>query len=452
MRITDLNSGRELGANGMLAEFGGVRVVIDSGLHPKLSGREALPQFDKIQGGVDGVILTHCHLDHLGSLPLLIRQHPGARVYASAATTLFVRRLLNNSIQVMKRQREETGITDYPLYVETDVERVENALAAVPIANPRIIGRGGEEIAVTFHLAGHVAGAVGCLIEHRRQRHFFTGDVHFQAQRTVAGANFPRQPVDTLVMECTRGATTTVPAMSRSTEEKRLLKKINEVADRGGSVLLPAFAFGRMQEILLFLQESADSGNLADVPIFCSGLGMDLCDYLDAASKKTKQVKFSRQVLRDLNVLPLSRRYTQPGKNMPEAGIYLLSSGMLVEKTPAWRVAANILDHEENAVLFVGYCDPETPGGELIGMAQGGEFKFKSLDHISTLRAQVERFHLSGHADREELIDFAKDLAPKDIILTHGDPPARAWMKETLAKVLPATRVHDPEPGVPIDL
>ncbi len=452
MRITDLNSGREIGANCMLAEFGGVRVVIDSGLHPKLSGRAALPQFDKIQGGVDGVILTHCHLDHLGSLPLLIRQHPGARVYASAATTLFVRRLLNNSIQVMKRQREETGITDYPLYVETDVERVENALAAVPIANPRIIGRGGEEIAITFHLAGHVAGAVGCLIEHRRKRHFFTGDVHFQAQRTVAGANFPRQPVDTLVMECTRGATTTVPTMSRSTEEKRLLKTINEVADRGGSVLLPAFAFGRMQEILLFLQESADAGNLADVPIFCSGLGMDLCDYLDAASKKTKQVKFSRQVLRDLNVLPLSRRYTQPGKNMPEAGIYLLSSGMLVEKTPAWRVAANILDHEENAVLFVGYCDPETPGGELIGMAPGGEFKFKSLDHISTLRAQVERFHLSGHADREELIDFAKDLAPKDIILTHGDPPARAWMKDTLAKVLPATRVHDPEPGIPIDL
>ena len=93
-------------------------------------------------------------------------------------------------------------------------------------------------------------------------------------------------------------------------------------------------------------------------------------DYLDAASKKTKQVKFSRQVLRDLGVQPLSRRYVQPGKNLPAQGIYLLSSGMLVEKTPAWRVAANMLDHEENAVFFVGYCDPETPGGELIGMVR----------------------------------------------------------------------------------
>jgi Cft2 family RNA processing exonuclease len=235
-------------------------------------------------------------------------------------------------------------------------------------------------------------------------------------------------------------------------EEKRLIKAINRVCDAGGTVLLPAFAFGRMQEILMLLDEAAAAGNLADVPIIASGLGMDLCDYLDAATKKTKQVKFNRQVLRDLNVLPLSRRYIQPGKNLPERGIYLLSSGMLVEKTPAWRIAANVLDHKENAVFFVGYCDPETPGGELIGMAPGGEFKFTGLDHTSILRAEVERFHLSGHADREELVDFAKSLAPKDLVLTHGDPPARAWMKETLSKELPGTRIHDPEPGVPLDL
>ena len=279
-----------------------------------------------------------------------------------------------------------------------------------------------------------------------------TGDVHFQAQRTVAGAAFPRTPVDTLVMECTRGATPTLPHVTRKKEEDRLINAINRVADRGGDVLLPAFAFGRMQEILLLLQDAADAGELVDVPIYCSGLGMDLCDYLDAASKKTKQVKFSRQVLRDLGVQPLSRRYVQPGKNLPAQGIYLLSSGMLVEKTPAWRIAANILDDEENAVFFVGYCDPETPGGELIGMAPGGEFKFKGLDHVSTLRAEVERFHLSGHADRDELVEFACELAPKDIVLTHGDPPARAWMKETLAAAMPGTRVHDPAPGVPLEL
>ncbi|MFM9147980.1 MAG: MBL fold metallo-hydrolase, partial [Verrucomicrobiota bacterium] len=356
MRLTDLNSGREIGANCMLAEFGGLRVAFDCGLHPKLEGRKALPRLDQVQAPLDGVILTHCHLDHLGSLPLLLRAHPSARVFASAASTLFARRLLNNSVRVMMRQREETGLPDYPLYLEKDVERVENALSAAPIGVPRTRGRGGEELTFSFHPAGHVAGAVGCLIEHRRRRHFFTGDVHFRAQRTVGGAEFPRQPVDTLVMECTRGATTTVPSASREAEERRLLRAVNAVIDRGGSCLLPAFAFGRMQEILLFLDEAAAKGELADVPVFCSGLGLDLCDYLHEASRKTRQLKFDRGVLRDLGVIPLSRKYVQPGRNMPEQGIYVLSSGMLVEKTPSWRVAANMLDHEENAVLFVGYC------------------------------------------------------------------------------------------------
>ncbi|MGA0132838.1 MAG: MBL fold metallo-hydrolase [Opitutales bacterium] len=452
MRLTDLNSGREIGANCLLAEFGGLRIAFDCGLHPKLEGRKALPRLDLVQAPLDAVILTHCHLDHLGSLPLLLRAHPSARVFASAASTLFARRLLNNSVRVMMRQREETGMADYPLYVENDVERVENALSAAPLDAPRAIGRGGEELRFSFHLAGHVAGAVGCLVEHRGRRHFFTGDVHFQAQRTVAGADFPRQPVDTLVMECTRGATADSPAGGRGSEERRLLRKINEVVDRGGSVLLPAFAFGRMQEILLMLDEAAAAGELADVPVFCSGLGLDLCDYMHEAARKTRQVKFDRGILRDLGVVPLSRKHVQPGRNMPEQGIYVLSSGMLVEKTPSWRVAANMLDHAENAVLFVGYCDPDTPGGELIGMAPGGRFKFRGLDHEATLRAEVERFHLSGHADRGELVAFARELGPRDVVLTHGDPPARAWMKEALTTALPGARIHDPEPGVPLDL
>lgn len=452
MRITDLNSGREIGANCMLVEFGDYKMVVDAGMHPKHVGKQSLPQLRLIKGSVDTIILTHCHLDHLGSMPILVREHPKARVLTSSSNTLFARRLLSNSINVMTRQKEETGNAELPMYTPSDVERLDHALTAVPINNPRRVGRGADEVELTFHLAGHVAGAFGFSAVHQGKRVFFTGDVHFTAQRTVGGAEFPRTPVDVLVMECTRGATTTVPDMSRSSEETRLLRAINRILDGGGSVLIPAFAFGRMQEMLLFLDEAADRGQLADAPIFCSGLGLDLCDYLSDASKKTKQLKFDRRVLEDLGVIALRKEYSQPGKRMRQAGIYLVSSGMLVEKTPAWRVAANILDDPKSAVFFVGYCDPATPGGELIGTPKGGTFEFKGLDYTATIRSEVERFHLSGHADREELIQFARDLAPKDIVLTHGDPPARAWMKEALAKALPGTRVHDPEPGKPIEL
>ena len=84
---------------------------------------------------------------------------------------------------------------------------------------------------------------------------------------------------------------------------------------------------------------------------------------------------------------------------------------MLVEKTPAWRIAANVLDHKENAVFFVGYCDPDTPGGHLLAARQGDTILFETSNVKAKLKARIERFELSGHADREELIDFARELA-----------------------------------------
>lgn len=452
MRLTDLNSGRDIGANSLLLEFGDHRMVVDCGMHPKHVGRASLPRLNLVEGKVDSIVLTHCHLDHLGSLPLLVRGNPRTRVLTSAANTLFAQRLLRNSYSVMGRQREELGNTELPMYTPSDIERVEAALSAVPLNLPRRIGRGNDEIELTFHRAGHVAGAVGFTAVHQGQRLFVTGDVHFTPQRTIPAAEFPRKPVDILIMECTRGATTTIPDASRATEEQRLLRAINRVIDGGGSVLIPAFAFGRMQELLLFLSEAADRGELADCPIFCSGLGLDLCDYLSEASRRTRQVTFDRNVLDHLGIIALRKQYTDPGKRPREAGIYLLSSGMLVEKTPAWRMAANLLDHEDCAVFFAGYCDPDTPGGQLIGTPKGGEFEFKGLDHVAKVNAEIDRFHLSGHADREELITFAQDLAPRHIVLTHGDPPAREWMIKKLKEVLPQTQVHDPEPGRPIDL
>ena len=452
MRLTDLNSSRDIGANSLLLEFGRHRMVVDCGMHPKHAGKSALPRLDLVAGNTDSIVLTHCHLDHLGSLPLLVRANPRTRVLTSASNALFAQRLLRNSFSVMSRQREELGNTELPLYTPGDIERVEAALTSVPLGIPRRIGNGEDQVELCFHRAGHVAGATGFSATHQGRRVFVTGDVHFTPQRTVPGAEFPRTPADILIMECTRGATTTIPDASRATEERRLLRAINRVIDGGGSVLIPAFAFGRMQELLLFLGEAADRGELADCPIFCSGLGLDLCDYLSEASRRTRQLSFDRRILDDLGIIALRKEYTDPGRKPRQAGIYLVSSGMLVEKTPAWRLAANLVDHPDCAIFFVGYCDPDTPGGALIGTPPGGEFEFKGLDHIARVRCEVERFHLSGHADREELIAFAKDVGPRDIVLTHGDPPAREWMKQALAEALPRSRVHDPVPGKPIEL
>jgi Cft2 family RNA processing exonuclease len=448
MKITDLNPAQDIGSNCLLVEIAGFHFLVDAGMHPKKEGLAALPRLNDLPP-LDFMVLTHCHLDHLGALPIVLRRQPNVEVICSRASAIVARRILRNSVNVMTRQRDEAGIKEYPLFTYSELDAVEHALRPIPLLTPRsFYAHDGSEITLTLHPSGHVAGAVGCLIEHRHRKIFFTGDVLFHDQETVPGASFPDFPVDTLVTETTHGATPTRADVTRAGETARLLASINETTSRGGSVLLPVFAFGRMQEMLTILHTARRNGTLLPCPVFCSGLGVDLADYLDMMSRKSGGfVNFNRRILQDLKVQPLSQRFTPPGQDLSEKGIYLLSSGMLVENTPAWRVAANLLDHAHNTICFVGYCDPDTPGGRLLSRKRGDTFLFHNLDYVAKIRAGVEKFYFSGHATRDELVAFAKQCDPRSVVITHGDPPARTWFEEEFAIELPGAKVTNPEPG-----
>lgn len=446
MKLTDLNRFGGIGANGHLVEIGGVRILIDCGIHPKKNGREAAPDHSLLlQRPPDAVIVTHCHLDHLGTLPLVTRAHPKVPVLMSLPSTMLAERLLRNSVNVMKREREEKGFTDYPLYSMADVDAVLPRLVPMLFGQPRKIPGPVDDIEVTFFPAGHVPGAAGVQLVHKHRAIFFTGDVQFDAQRLVAGAQFPAKHFDTLVMETTRGATERVSGHNRATEITRLITMVNHVLDRGGSVLIPVFALGRMQEIFLLLHEARRAGKLRPAPVFAAGLGMDLGNFMDEISRKTGLAHFTRSVVKELGVKPPPRKVTA-GREPKERGIYVLSSGMMVENTPSYSFASCLIGQPKNAVLFVGYCDPETPGGRLLGTRHGETFVFEALNFQAPIRATIERFELTGHADRNEILEFALQAAPRAIVLTHGDPPARAWFKETLAELAPKTTVLDPVP------
>jgi Cft2 family RNA processing exonuclease len=431
----------------MLVEIGGFHFLIDAGMHPKKEGSASLPRLNALPP-LDYVILTHCHLDHLGALPIVLRKQPRVEVLCSPASAIVARRILRNSVSVMTRQREETGIKEYPLFTYGELDAVEAALRPLPPLVPRTLrAQNGAELDITFFPAGHVAGAVGCLLEHKHRKVFFTGDVLFHAQETVTAAQFPEGPLDTLVTETTHGSTPPRDDITRASETARLLETINSTVSNGGSVLIPAFAFGRMQEVLTILDKARRRNALVKCPILCSGLGVDLADYLDLMTRKTNMVNFHRHVLQDLKVRSLERRYVPPGQDLPEKGIYVLSSGMLVENTPAWRIAANLIEHARNSICFVGYCDPDTPGGRLLSRKRGDTFLFHGLDYAARIRANIENFYFSGHASRDDLVEFARRCDPRSIVLTHGDPPAREWFEEEFAVELPSAKLTNPEPG-----
>lgn len=448
MKYIDLNRHGGIGANSAYVQIGDFNILIDSGLHPKKMGYDATPDFEPIEElHLDLIVLTHCHLDHLGSLPIVSSQNPEAPVITSIPNLELAPRMLRNSINVMKRQREEHGIMDYPLFLHRDIVHLSKQIVVQRFGRSEIYLKGKDKIEVILHPAGHVAGAACVEFVYKHRRIVFSGDVLFTPQATLPGAKLPQGEIDTLVLETTRGAKASPPEVTRETEVTRLIQKISEILERDGSCLIPVFALGRMQEVFTLIYRARQRGELPKTPIYAAGLGMDICNYFDKIRKSSQLINFDLKILEKMKVRSPDLNM-KPGRDLPRKGLYIVSSGMMVEHTPSYKMAASLLPHPNNGVCFVGYCDPDTPGGKLLEERDSGSFFFDVLDYLAPIRASIDQFDLSGHADRDELVDYAVDSNARSILLNHGDPEARAWFQEELEQRLPNSKILNPEPGV----
>jgi Cft2 family RNA processing exonuclease len=134
---------------------------------------------------------------------------------------------------------------------------------------------------------------------------------------------------------------------------------------------------------------------------------------------------------------------------MPLGGgrIFVLTSGMLNENTASHEMALRLLPETRHAILFVGYTDPDSPGGRLRASVPKAPFVLSADAGTQTRKCEVHHFDLTAHAYRADLLAFAEKVAPKNIILGHGDPPAQAWFAEQIAIKMPKTKVWRPKPG-----
>ncbi len=446
MLLVDLNRQGGIGANALYIKLGAFSFIVDAGLNPKIAGLEAMPIYNEIEdNSLDFIILSHCHLDHLGSLPVLVKRQPQASILMSFPSQIIAPIMMRNSYNVMLKQRDELNIAEYPLYNHRDIKRVIKKISPLHFGQPQKFKLNGDCLHITLYAAGHVVGAAGIGILHQKRKIFFTGDVHFTPQKTLPAAKFPKEEFDTLVIETTRGMTERSIEKSRDREEKRLIRQIDTVLSNDGSCLIPVFAFGRMQEILTLIYEARNNGTLSKSPIYCGGLGMEIANTFDEISRHSGLINFRRKILKDLMVKPLPTSLV-PGKSPKRPGIFIVSSGMMVGNTPAYLVASSLLGSPKNSIYFVGYCDPDTPGGKLLATLAGNKFLFENLDFLCPVNAQIEKFDLSSHAEREDLLKFAMIANPRTIVLTHGDAEAKNWFEKQINSKPNAPKVLNPTP------
>lgn len=448
IKFTNLSRNTEIGSNCYLLDIDGSRIVLDAGMHPKKEGNEAKPEYTLIgSADPDVIFITHAHLDHIGTLPVFQDEYPQAEVIMTEGTAVVGAAMLHNSVNVMTAKRTQEGICEYPFFTHTELDEAARKWTTRPYNEPFRCAREGAVLA-TLHDAGHILGSCGVELESEHGKTvFYTGDVQFEKQTLIAEASFPESGVDILIMECTHGSTERRHNYTRADELQRFAQAIRETLDKGGAVLIPVFALGKSQELLCELGNFKRKGLIPDVPVYFGGLSTKITQVYDKLADNTPRLMPGYRVSEHVKTHGLPKAGLAP--LIPSPGnIYLVSSGMMSEHTVSHMLAQYVITHPQDAILFVGYSDPDSPAGHVKAAHPGELVKLQEKGGSSyPLRCRVECFDFSGHATREALLDYACRLKPATIVLIHGEPEALSWMQRNLSARLPDTDILIPHPG-----
>ena len=441
-----LGGGREIGANSFYYGVDGHGILVDAGLHPEKIGWDAFPKIEALEGSsVDTFLITHAHTDHLGGVPFVLQTHPNANLFATSETIELSRIMLQNSASLLPKQHPSdvvNALTNYTLAALPDT-----FAKMQPLELGTSESFAGGDVKATYYPSGHILGAAGILLESDGMRLFHTGDTSLHEQRLIGGALLPEGPIDVLVSESTNGVVDAYLTHSRQKELERLIETIDTTLKAEGSVLIPVFALGKLQEVLAMISDAMREGKIPKVPVYSGGMGRRISDIYDqflTSRSRTNEVDKLSEIIQE----EIPRRDNLfGGKFFREPSIVLSASGMMQEGTASYLLAQRWLRLPHFTICFVGYTDPRTPGYVVSHAERGTRIRFGSMKRDVPVRCRIERFRFSAHARREELLEIVRRLRPKRVVLTHGDEKAMAAFGELILENFPEMTVSAPEVG-----
>lgn len=426
-----------IGASAHYLKFDRWGIILDAGLSPRQSGEAALPEYGLLANSpVNGIIVTHAHLDHIGGLPVAIQNFPHARVYMTPATVELANQLLYHYLLV-QRKKQGSGFT--PLYTAGFLEAIHFLYQGFKYEHPfPLHGYEDSGLRFSFYDAGHILGSAGVLIEWNGKRIFYTGNTRKSRQFILRGARYPEAPIDVLITESTYGANPTAENVLRPAEVKRFAKSISERLRMGGVVLLPVFALGRTQEMIAMIHTLRVRNRIPVAPIYITGMGLKINKTYDRLLHKIYP-DFDAGTLRAMTF-----DQWRKGSKLKGPAILLATSGMMLPGTASFGFARSLAENPRNAIYFVGYADPETPGG----LFRGQKYEeLKALFGVENIACEVEIFQFSAHSNRRELLAMIQQMKPRNVIFVHGERPALEWMEENTRRTLPRCRTIIPRKG-----
>ncbi|XP_006650916.3 cleavage and polyadenylation specificity factor subunit 3-I [Oryza brachyantha] len=427
--ITPLGAGNEVGRSCVYMSFKGRTVLFDCGIHPAYSGMAALPYFDEIDPStIDVLLVTHFHLDHAASLPYFLEKTTfKGRVFMTHATKAIYRLLLSDYVKVSKVSVEDM------LFDEQDILRSMDKIEVIDFHQTLEV----NGIRFWCYTAGHVLGAAMFMVDIAGVRILYTGDYSREEDRHLKAAELPQFSPDICIIESTYGVQQHQP---RHVREKRFTDVIHTTVSQGGRVLIPAFALGRAQELLLILDEYwANHPELHKIPIYYASPLAKKCmavyqTYINSMNERIRN-QFAQSNpfhFKHIEALNSIDNFHDVGPSVVMASPGGLQSGLSRQLFDKW------CTDKKNSCVIPGYVVEGTLAKTIIN-----EPREVTLANGLTapLHMQVHYISFSAHADFPQTSTFLDELRPPNIVLVHGEANEMSRLKQKLISQFDGTNI-----------
>jgi len=430
-RVSCLGGSREVGRSCFLLQTPNSKVLLDCGLSTGASGEDQYPiltasDFDI--KSLDAIILSHAHLDHCGFIPYLYKMGYEGPLYCTPPTRELAALLQMDTIDLMQKEYGKS------LYTSTDIK--EMIKHTIPLKYKEITDIT-PDIRLIFENAGHLLGsAITHLnIANGKRNIIYTGDLKYSLSNLLDPAFTQFMRSECLIMESTYGGPNDITARLEDAE-KELVQIIEETKAKGGKILIPSFAVGRGQEIMVILDKYG-----VDIPVYIDGMIWDASS-IHSTYPKYLAYKLQRQIIDEsknpfesekfIHVVNWKER--QQVMENKEPFVVLATSGM-VNGGPIIEYIKKFSSDPNSALVFVGYQAEGTLGRRI----QRGdkEVETHSGDKIQ-INFQLKTLDgLSGHSDRKQLLNYIGHLKekPQRIAMVHGEMSKTVNLSETASKI-----------------
>lgn len=418
VKLHFLGATREVGRSAILLETGGRKILLDAGI--KLGAEREDPLIERPEE-IDGIVLTHAHLDHAGYVPFLVREGFRGWILSTQPTRDLCQVLWADFLRIAKEAGEVP-------YTHEDMRAALKRFRTVEYGERVRAG----DVYITLRDAGHILGSAQVIVEAGR-RIAYSGDINMRPTRLHKGAD--AVSADVLIMESTYGGKEDIIPSYRQLA-RDLVKIVVQTLNRGGTVLIPAFAIGRAQEVLLTLEAYMRSKQIPRTPIVIDGM------VSKANRTYRKNVLYLREEIWKHILLTGQDPFNSPFYTVPRTkdrrdvlggqAIIVAPSGMLTGG-PSVYYLERLGGDPKNAVVLVGHQAEGTPGRQLLE----GKRNIRIGNREISVEASVHLVHMSAHADRRDLVAYARKVGAGKIFLVHGEEKKALDLAEKLDAEVP---------------